>query len=113
MNPEGFHCTTLPLYDDQTRQTMKAKARALAEGMARGSLTGTAYEDDAEAIRWFVDAFEMWITSELNPDICAGLLATASAEKWRESETRTVVKAWIFGILENCPKDVRSIDIAF
>ena len=39
------------------------------------------------------------------------LLADENCRKWREAETRTVAKEWMLNLLENCPEDVRRIDI--
>ena len=88
-------------------------ALALAEGMARGTLKGTVHADDEEAVRWFTEAFALWMKSELTPDACARLLDAPGAEKRREIETKTVVRKGIFGLLERCPQDVRAIDAAF
>lgn len=109
----GLRWRVLPLYDDATRQAMRTEATALGEDMARGTLAGTVYEGDADAIRWFTRAFDAAMASELTPETCARLLSEPAARKWREIETPTVVKRWIFGLLENCPQDVRQIDIDF
>ena len=37
------------------------------------------------------------------------LLNDGNCEKWRSSETRTVVKSWIIGLFENVPDDVRQV----
>ena len=37
------------------------------------------------------------------------LLDDGNCEKWRSSETRTVVKSWIMGLLEDVPDDVRQV----
>lgn len=108
---EGLHWQVLPLYDAETRLAMRDNAAALAEGMARGTLLGTPHENDAEAVRWFREAFEGVMTSGLTPEVCARLLRDPAAQKWREIETKTVVKKWIFGMLESGQQDVRKIDI--
>lgn len=113
VSAKGIFWRKLTLYDAATLEDMKASAATLAEGMARGTLVGTVHESDEEAIRWFAEAFEMWLTSELDPEACARLLSDPGAQKWRAIETRTVVKKWMFGLLENCPQDVRAIDIPF
>lgn len=113
VSPAGLRWRVLPLYDEPTRQAMRESALALARGMARGTLAGTAHADDETAIQWFAEAFEAAMTSELNDQTCAALLNAPGAQLWREIETRTVVKRWIFGLLHSHPQDVRKIDIAF
>ena len=106
-----FHWQVIPLYDEPTQQDMKASVMALAEGMGRGTLAGTKYEADDEAVEWFADAFEKVMSSELTNAECERLLNAPAAQKWREIETKTVVKKWIFGLLEHCPQDVREIEV--
>ena len=113
VSAEGCRWRVLPLYDEPTRKSMRDGALALAEGMARGTLAGTVHEDDSEAIQWFTEVFGRWLRSELDDDACARLLEAPGAQKWREIETKTVVKKWIFGLLESHPQDVRTIDITF
>ena len=108
---DALRWQVLPLYSDQVRREMRADAIALAEGMARGTLRDTPYADDEDAIQWFVDAFEAVMTSQLREDTCAAMLSAPAARKWRRVKTRTVVKRWIMGILEDCPQDVRRVDI--
>ena len=43
--------------------------------------------------------------------LLALFLADENCRKWRRVETRTVVKDWIFSLLENPPEDVRKIDV--
>lgn len=109
---DGLHWQVIELYDVPTRQTMQDQARELARGMARGTLAGTVHEGDEEAVQWFAEAFDRLMTSRLTEEGCREMLKSPAARKWREVETRTVVKKWIFGILENCPQDVRRIDLA-
>jgi len=111
VSPEGFHWRTVPLYreDDPIWLAMAQSARALGENMARGVLAGTVWEDDGEAVRWFCEAFDGVLTSALDAATCERLLSAPGARKWREIETKTVVKKWIFSILESCPQDVRDI----
>ena len=103
----------LPLYDDATRQDMREGALALSDNMARGTLAGTVHEDDPAAVAWFSEVFELWLTSQLDGAACERLLAAPGAQLWREIETKTVVKRWIFSLLENPPADVRAIDMPF
>lgn len=108
---EGFHWQVLPLYGEAVLQEMEAGARSLAEGMARGTLKGTVHEGDEEAVQWFQTVFMASMHSELTEAACRTLLGDPGADKWREIETKTVVKRWILGLLENYPQDVRDIDI--
>ena len=107
----AFHWRVLPLYDARTVEQMRASAVALGDGMARGTLKGTAYEGDEEAIQWFAGAFEAVMASQLTGKACETLLKAPGARKWRQIETKTVVKDWIFALLEKCPQDVREIDL--
>ena len=101
------------LYDEAILQNMRNGMQTLAEGMARGTLVGTVHEGDEAAVQWFAEALELWLTSRLDDDACKRLLSEPGAEKWREIETKTVVKRWIFGLLEGGIQDVRAIDIDF
>ena len=108
---KGVHWQTIPLYpeDDPDWQAMAAGAKALARDMAIGVLEGTRWAGDAEAIGWFCEAFEAMMTSQLTEATCERLLAAPAADKWREVETKTVVKQWIFDLLASHPQDVRDI----
>ena len=86
-------------------------AGQMGRRMAQGTLAGTVYKDDKECIDWFVETFEKWLSSELNPKMCSEMLKAPAANKWRQVETQTVVKDWMFGLLENCPQDFRDIYI--
>ena len=111
VDPDGFHWRVVPLYDDETQQAMRAETLTLADSMARGTLKGTPFEDDEEAIRWFTEAFDAAMSSRLDEETCRAMLDRPAAQKWRMVETKTVVKSWILGLLEGCPQDVRQIDI--
>ena len=79
--------------------------------MASGTLRGTQYEDDAQAIDWFVRVFMYSAGGELDPELCAELLSSEECRKWREIEPPTVVKDWILELLEHCPEDMRDMDL--
>ena len=83
----------------------------MARDMAAGSLAPTAYADDEGAIQWFVSAFMQFSGGEMTEASCAALLSDENCQKWRETETRTVVKEWIIGLLENCPESIREIAV--
>lgn len=108
----GCHWQVLSLYDAQTLQAMRSGTMALAENMAMGTLEGTVHEGDEGAIQWFARAFEAAMTSQLTEHLAMEMLSAPDAQKWREIETKTVVKKWIFSLLENPPDDVRQIEIA-
>ena len=111
----GLSWRTLPLYDfsGSTWQKLRQGAETLAYNMARGTLRGTVHEGDEDAVRWFAKAFLLYAGGEMTPGDCSALLRDENAQKWREIETRTVVKSWIFHLLEHCPPDVRSISLPF
>ena len=102
-----------PLYeaDDPVYLEMENRALRLGETMARGSLAGTKYASDEGAIAWFAACFGLVMRGELTPAACEALLSDPNAAKWREADVRSVVKGWMFGLLENCPQDVREIGI--
>ena len=113
VSQDGLHWQVIELYDAPTRQAMADRARDLGRGMARGTLAGTVHEGDGEAIDWFAEALDRVMTSRLTEETCREMLTSPAARKWREIETKTVVKKWIFGLLENCPQDVRRIDLPY
>ena len=47
----------------------------------------------------------------MTKESCAALLSDENCQKWREVETRTVVKEWIIGLLENCPENIQEIAV--
>ena len=108
---DGFLWRTEPLYDPQSPILAAQREGALDLGrrMAQGSLEPTPYAEDAEAIEWFAGAFMQYAGHEMTPEGNAALLADENCEKWRQAETRTVVKQWMLALLENCPEEVRRI----
>ena len=113
ISPEGFRWQTEALYDTASDYFagMERSARDLGIRMARGTLQGTSCEGDEAAVGWFASAFTRYVSGELTPDVCAGLLADESCAKWRGIETKTVVRDWIISLLEHCPEDVRQISL--
>ena len=111
VTPEGIYWHVVELFDAATKQMMKSATIEMGRRMAQGTLAGTVYKDDKECIDWFVETFEKWLSSELNPKMCSEMLKAPVANKWRQVETQTVVKDWMFGLLENCPQDFRDIYI--
>lgn len=103
----------VPLYsaDDPLWQAMEAASDELGESLGRSFLKDSPYAEDADAIQWFAECFHGIVHSSLTEETCARLLADPAAQKWREVENRTVVKRWMFGVLENCPQDVLQIGI--
>jgi 3',5'-cyclic AMP phosphodiesterase CpdA len=109
----GFRWHTEGIYDAQSPFyiALREGAYALADTMARGTLSTTPYADDEAAIAWFVSAYMLLAGGEMTPEKNAALLADDNCQKWREAETRTLAKEWMLNLLENCPEDVRRIDI--
>ena len=109
----GFDWHTEQIYDPASSfmAALRKTAENLGEQMARGTLASTAYADDSGAVRWFVTAFMHHAEGTLTPDICARLLEDPACAKWREIETRTVVRDWMIGMLANCPESVLRISI--
>ncbi len=109
----GFLWHTERIYDEQSNffLSLRSTSEALARDMAAGSLAPTAYADDEGAIQWFVSAFMQFSGGEMTEASCAALLSDENCQKWRETETRTVVKEWIIGLLENCPESIREIAV--
>ena len=105
---EGFHWWVDPLCADESQAV---RATELGKNLARGTLKGTVHEDDEDAIAWFCEVFDRIQTSRLSDEACERLLSDPAADKWREIETRTVVKKWVFSVLESRPQDVRDIVI--
>lgn len=110
---DGFLWHTEQIYDPESAffKALLTDTRALARSMGQGTLSTTPYAGDEGAIEWFAEAFMAFVSGEMTPETCAAMLADDNCRKWREVETRTVVKRWILGLLENCPEDVRQISI--
>ena len=114
MQEQGvFFWQTEPLYDEDSPDfiAMREKSRSLGREIAKGTLAGTPYDGDEEAVEWFVSAFMLFADGDMAPNLSARLFADKNCEKWRLVETRTVVKDWILGLLENPPEDVRNIPL--
>lgn len=107
---ENWHYRVEPLYDPQgsTWLEMQHGARMLAERMASGSLEGTAYEGDEEAIAWFTEAFMAELDSSIGRR-SAEFLAQPGCEKWKKAAVRAVTREWILGVLESEPEDVQDL----
>ncbi len=88
---------------------MRKDALSLGRQMALGALASTPYAHDEGAIEWYVSAYMLFAGGEMTKDESQRLLNDENCEKWRSSETRTVVKSWIMGLLENVPDDVRQV----
>ena len=111
---DGFLWHTEQIYNPQSSiyRTLREKAYSTARIMAQGALATTSYADDEEAINWFTSVYMLLIDSEMTPEKSAVLLTDENCQKWRNAQTRTVVKEWILNLLENCPKDVRQLYIS-
>ena len=109
----AFRWRTEPLYDEQSPLFIRLRenTRNMGREMARGTLEPTPYAGDEDAIGWFSSAFMLFAACDMTPEKNAELLADENCRKWRRVETRTVVKDWIFSLLENPPEDVRKIDV--
>lgn len=109
----GFFWRTEALYapDAPAYRALKSAAEALGVRMAEGTLEGTPYAGDEGAIAWFSSALMQYAGGELTPESCAALLRDENSKKWRGIETCTVVKSWIFSLLEHCPENVRQIEV--
>lgn len=107
---DGFSWHTEQIYDPTSPYLggLRDNALELGRAMARGALSPTPYADDEAAVEWFAAAFMRFAACEMTPESCRELLADENCAKWRTADTRTVVKDWILGLLENCPEDVRS-----
>ena len=110
---DGFRWHTEGIYDPHSPSyiALRESAYTLGGTMARGTLSSTPYANDEEAIEWFVSAYMLLVEGEMTPERNAALLADENCRKWREAETRTVAKEWMLNLLENCPENVRRIDI--
>ena len=100
-------------HDYNARFGPEACAAQYAASMATGTLAPTIHAGDEEAIAWYVRVFMRHASGEMTPEFCAEMLADdqPGCRKWREIETRTVVKDWIFSLLEHCPESVGEIEV--
>ena len=107
---DHWHYRVAPLYDPKRSiwLEMKEGARMLGERMASGSLEGTAYAGDEEAIAWFTEAFMAELDSSIGRR-SAEFLAQPGCEKWRKAKVRAVTREWILGVLESAPEDVTDL----
>ena len=108
-----FRWHTQRIYDEQSPAFIRLKdgAYSLGRRMAEGTLEPTPYSGDRDAVEWFASAYMLFAGGEMTPETSARLLADENCRKWRQVETRTVVKDWILGLLENPPEDVKRLDL--
>lgn len=113
IDADAFRWRMLLLYDpdDPHWLAMSDEARQFRENLGREVLTGTVHEGDAEAVGWFSRCFDLFTQGALTDALCESLLAEPGAQKWREIETNTVVKRWLFALLEGHPQSVREITV--
>lgn len=111
VDAQAIRWRMLPLYADNDPywQSMVINAREFRDNMGRKTLVGTPHEDDAVAIDWFCRCFDLFTRGELDDALCKSLLSEPGAQMWREIETKTIVKRWLFGLLEGHPQSVREI----
>ena len=109
---DGFDYRVQPLYPEGSPEYTRLREEALSLGqrMASGSLTGTSYEGDAEAMAWFMRVYTASLDGDL-PLRRETLLSDENCEKWRKAEVRSMVKPWILSLLENPQEDVRRVHI--
>ena len=109
---DGFDYRVQPLYPEGSPEYTRLREEALSLGrrMASGSLTGTSYEGDAEAMAWFMRVYTASLDGDL-PLQREKLLSDENCEKWRKAEVRSMVKPWILSLLENPQEDVRRVHI--
>ena len=97
--------------DTELARSLREQARVLGLTMAAGSLKGTAYEGDEEAISWFGEAFMASVEGTLQ-EKREQLLEDDGCRKWREAQVHSVTKAWMLGLLESDgTEDVRQITV--
>ena len=108
-----FRWHTQRIYDEHSPAFIRLKdgAYSLGRRMAEGTLEPTPYSGDRDAVEWFASAYMLFAGGEMTPETSARLLADENCRKWRQVETRTVVKDWILGLLENPPEDVKRLDL--
>ena len=102
----------IPLYasDSEVMKSMRQEQLSLARRMAEGSLAGTQYEGDREAIDWFVSVFLSYMEGTLNAQQTT-FLSDESYGKWQRAEVGSMAKPWILSLVEHPPEDVSRIEI--
>lgn len=89
---------------------LQENAYNLSRDMARGTLKSTPYADDEDAITWFSEVFMLSLNGNMTSDAQDQLLSDNNYQKWRQVETKTVVKDWILNLLEH-PTDLKELYI--
>ena len=109
----SFRWHTQRIYDEQSPVLLRLRddAYSLGRRMAEGTLEPTPYSGDQDAVEWFASAYMLLADGNMTPEKSARLLADENCRKWCQVETRTVVKDWILGLLENPPEDVKHLDL--
>ncbi len=108
-----FSWHTQGIYDDRSPAFIRLRDNAYSLGrrMAEGTLEPTPYSGDQDAVEWYTSVYMLLAGGDMTPEKSARFLADENCRKWRQVETRTVVKNWILGLLENPPEDVKHLDL--
>ena len=108
----GFDYRTEAIPDPfgEEYRTMRDQAWKLGVRMGAGSLKGTPYEGDTEAIGWFADAFLAYAEGTIGAR-ADELLADPGCKKWRQAEVKVITRDWILSQLEARPEDIRAVSV--
>ncbi|MCR4877389.1 MAG: metallophosphoesterase [Clostridiales bacterium] len=108
---DNFHWHTELIYAEDSPDFLRLRESAfnMSRNMALGTLESTPFAGDEEAVGWFSAVFMLASEGRLTPEERSRLLTNSGYRKWQQVETRTVVKAWILGLLENPPEDLRQL----
>ena len=106
----GYRSGTEVLYPEgSARLTAMRRASAeLAEHMAEGSLAGTAYEGNPEAVAFFKAFFDAAVNGRLG-EVREVLLTREGYRMWQEAEVRTAVRPWLLSTLAGGQEDYHEI----
>ena len=107
--PEGFSYQVEPLFLETSErwQALRQSALSLSLAMASGSLQGTQFEEDQEAIQWFSDGF-MAYTEGRMAAAASALRERPGKGKWEQAtEIRSVTRVWMLSLVEHPPESVK------
>lgn len=107
---QGIRYEAVTVFEERSDvlSMLREESFALARRMAEGSLEGTQYEGDEEAIAWFLSFFAASQRGQLK-EHAEELKAQAGYLKWQKAEVRSAVKPWVLNSLEQPAEDYHRI----
>lgn len=106
----GFRSGTELIYPEGSDglRTMRKQSTDLARRMAEGSLAGTDYEGNQEAVMFFEAFFDATVNGRLE-EVRNVLMTREGYRMWQDADVKTAVKPWLLSAMEDSREDYHEI----